>query len=291
MMKFLVCLACTSLFAGALGAAETPESIDLIRYSAERGNRGAALLLGLYYRDGQNVPRDDRKAAYWLERAAQLGHPHAQSLLGNLAAEGRGTARDPARAVQWWEKASLQGDAAAQLSLGRALLEGTGVAPDPARAEHWLTRAAQQDQRDAQVLLGRLYQNGFWGAQNLGRGREWLERAAARGQIDAIRLLEFDMDIDSDPESQRLRADTLRHRAETGDTDAQYQLGLRCETGAWGERQSTPEALRWFNRAADAGHTGAMRSLQHIYEKGLHGVAPDPRVAAQWRERAAGSAR
>jgi uncharacterized protein len=68
--------------------------------------------------------------------------------------------------------------------------------------------------------------------------------------------------------------------------EAQYQLAIRYETGAWGVRRHPDQALHWFNKAAESGYKPAMHSLADIYEKGLLGVKQDPKLAAQWREKA-----
>lgn len=51
-------------------------------------------------------------------------------------------------------------------------------------------------------------------------------------------------------------------------------------------RRHPEQALYWFNRAAEKGYKPAMRRLADIYEKGLLGMKPDPKLATQWRERA-----
>ena len=55
---------------------------------------------------------------------------------------------------------------------------------------------------------------------------------------------------------------------------------------AWGVGQNSAKALYWFNQAANNGHRLAAKSLAHIYEKGLMGVAPDAKLAEEWRTRA-----
>ena len=50
------------------------------------------------------------------------------------------------------------------------------------------------------------------------------------------------------PSAQEL-AD-LRARAEAGATEAQYSLGVRCDTGL-GVPQDTAEAVRWHRRVAE----------------------------------------
>ena len=74
-------------------------------------------------------------------------------------------------------------------------------------------------------------------------------------------------------------------KALSGDPDAQYELGLRYETGAWGVEQDGKTAVLWLTRAAEGGHRLAMQALAHIHEKGLFGVPPDVATARAWNEK------
>lgn len=47
------------------------------------------------------------------------------------------------------------------------------------------------------------------------------------------------------------------------------------------------EARRWYERAAEAGHVGAMRALAEKLHYGAFGTPPEPRLAGVWRARAA----
>jgi TPR repeat protein len=58
--------------------AETPAEIAAITNTTERGNQGARSLLGLIYREGHGVPRDARKAFYWIDRSAHARQPYSQ---------------------------------------------------------------------------------------------------------------------------------------------------------------------------------------------------------------------
>lgn len=53
--------------------------------AARSGDTRAYFNLGWMYFNGRGVPRDDRAAAYWLQRAASHGVPQAQNLLRLLA--------------------------------------------------------------------------------------------------------------------------------------------------------------------------------------------------------------
>lgn len=48
------------------------------------------------------------------------------------------------------------------------------------------------------------------------------------------------------------------------------------------EKLDHEKALYWFRKAAENGNVMAMKSLAHIYAKGLDGVVADPKTAAFW---------
>jgi len=69
-------------------------------------------------------------------------------------------------------------------------------------------------------------------------------------------------------------------RAEQGDAEAQYVLGVSYNTGK-DTTQDYGAAARWFRKAAEQGHTPAMYSLGLLYQTGL-GVPQDYVEAHKW---------
>lgn len=55
---------------------------------------------------------------------------------------------------------------------------------------------------------------------------------------------------------EELQLNSLKARAEEGDTEAQFDIGMRYYLGD-GTPQDMPRAAEWFERAANGGHTGA----------------------------------
>lgn len=70
----------------------------------------------------------------------------------------------------------------------------------------------------------------------------------------------------------------LQPLAARGDVQAQYYLGL-----SYGY---SPEAAKWFRKAAEQGHAKAQYFLYSLYRDGL-GVAQDPIEASKWLHKAA----
>ena len=85
------------------------------------------------------------------------------------------------------------------------------------------------------------------------------------------------------PSAQEL-AD-LRALAEAGDTEAQYNLGLRYANGD-GVSQDDAVAVTWYRLAAEQGHARAQITLGAMYDAG-RGVPRDDAEAVRWYRLAA----
>jgi len=72
----------------------------------------------------------------------------------------------------------------------------------------------------------------------------------------------------------------LRKRADQGDPDAQYVLGVRYHNGE-GVLRDDSQAVEWYQRAANQGYVPAQSALGAYYEAG-HGVAQDFSKAYFW---------
>lgn len=91
----------------------------------------------------------------------------------------------------------------------------------------------------------------------------------------------------------------LRHRAEQGDAQAQYELGFRHSFSTGGRRlnlitgrfcRETPrndaEAMRWYRKAAEQQYPEAQFALGHMYAAG-RGVPQNDAEATKWYRLAA----
>jgi len=73
--------------------------------------------------------------------------------------------------------------------------------------------------------------------------------------------------LTSGAQAQTPEIDALRARAEQGDANAQFNLGVMYANGR-GVPQDDAAAVRWFRLAADQGNAGAQHNLGFMYGTG-----------------------
>jgi len=150
--------------------------------AAEKGHAEAQFSLGTACLKGFGVPKNERNAMRWYQRAAAQDHAKAQfnlaclyQLFGGFGDHGGDStlstdgASDPlpggetlelpmgdgdTTAAYWYRKAAELGHAAAQFNLGCMCEDGVGVRASDAEAAHWYRQAAEQGHVKAQFNLG-----------------------------------------------------------------------------------------------------------------------------------------
>ncbi len=202
-------------------------------------------MLGLAYRSGRGVGRDDAVAVSWFRQAADKGHGDAQFMLGLAALRGIGTANDPAAARTWFEKAAAQGLAGAEYHLGVMNAAGLGGARDDAAALAWLTKAAAQNHPEAQFALAEAHTNGRGTSVDHAWAARWYGKAAEQGVVRA-----------------------------------QYMVGVAYATGL-GLPKDLRVSARWLTLAALRGDEDAVR-LRDAVNARLEGR--DREAAAAWAQ-------
>ncbi len=85
------------------------EAFKILTSLAKQGETEAQYRLASFYRNGQGVDNDDKKAYFWIKEAARRDHAKAQYNLGIIYLSGRGVAQNPHLARKWLERAAEQG--------------------------------------------------------------------------------------------------------------------------------------------------------------------------------------
>lgn len=262
------------LLEGRGGPQDVAGAVDWLTKAVAQNDLAATTLLArAWLSDLPGLPRDPRKAAVLLTRAAPRGDPEAQYLLGLLLRAGEGVPRDPATAATWFLAAAEGGHAEAQLTLALAqLAPGPDQAVDTGMA--WLNEAAAQGLPQAQWHLAQQLETNGQPAEAL----RWLRRAAEAGHVLAQRDLGTRY-LDGDaPQDAQEALRWLTEAARAGDAGAMHNLGLSYARGA-GLPQDLAQARDWLSRAAQYGLGRSMVVLGQLTESG---VGPDtPESAAK----------
>ncbi|KAJ3124773.1 Serine/threonine-protein kinase edr1 [Nowakowskiella sp. JEL0407] len=196
------------------------------RKAAYDGELLAQYQLGVYYRNGYGVTKDEAEAVKWCTKAADQGLSNAQDNLGVLYQKGYGVRKNDVEAFKWFSKAADQGNANSQFALGVCYKNGFGIKKDCKEAVKWYRKAAEQEYAIAEVNLAICYETGLGVEKDSIQAVNWYSKAAHRG--NAI---------------------------------AQYALGVIYERGVGVEKDDI-ESMNWYSKSAEQGHKQAKAKLK-----------------------------
>lgn len=225
-------------------------------------NNLASMLLSGTANGGKPAPAE---AVEMFQRAARQGHPVAQYNLGLLYRDGSGVAKDEARAAEYFTLAAAQGNVAAQKWVDDrkkmeewAQLEARAAAGDADA----LYAIAESDEEldDGTDEAYSVIQSSYQEALNA-----YLPEARA-GNAHAMRRV-AGMYYDGRGTKRDLALAFVNYQgaASAGDAFAQYMLGRMLEKGQ-GVAANKAEAIRQYQRSARQGETAAQKKLQELGE-------------------------
>ena len=156
---------------------------------AKQGDAISQYNAGVYYNNGDGVPRDRVQSLYWYRKAAEQGYLNAEYRLGEMYHAGVIVAKDDLEAFKWFSKAANQGHTQAQYNVGHFYEKGYGVTRDMKMALYWYRSAGAQGYAMAQFNVGHCYANGLGVAKDHMQAVSWYRRAAMQGDAIAQRIL------------------------------------------------------------------------------------------------------
>jgi len=116
--------------------AEIVEGLKWLAEAAQRGDAEAARMSAWYYQK-----RDEAKAFYWWNRAADLGSSEAQWKMVERCRSGLGTRPNETEAFRWCRKLAEGGDVRAMKEVAASYESGRGCTKDYGEAKRWYERA------------------------------------------------------------------------------------------------------------------------------------------------------
>ena len=199
-------------------------SFKWYRKAAENGHVIAQRTLGIMYKDGTGVTKDDGKAFKWFLEAAKKGDVVSQGYTGYFYAKGLGVGKDEATAFKWFNLAAERGDAFSQYCLAVCYDNGIGVEGDDDKAFFYFGLAADQGIKDGQEWFA----SKNFERQNFEQAFKWFYKAALQGS-----------------------------------TFSQTMLGTMYEDGV-GTKKDVSSAINWYRIAAQNGEKEAQKRLQKL---------------------------
>jgi len=247
-------------------------------YAAWRNDLHAMAVLADHYLVGVDLPRDSRKALYWLNRIVQQGvgilrpgeriRQEGQILTGGIYARA---SEHGAFSVC---KVVLKDRHGVQLLLFPAAFDRPPVALDPVQL---LQEAAQAGK--AEPFTHAAVKTGDFLAQE----HTYIDLLPIT--IDEIHCYRTYLgQVFRGAEFQPSAFDLLVRQAEAGDATAQYDLAQLYLHGdrAWEVEQSTAEAVQQLTAASNLGHGLAAYHLALICREGADGIEANPQLSLEW---------
>lgn len=114
-----------------------PKSLDEIQSCADQGNANCLNLLGLFYKQGLGVEKNEEKTFNLIMEAAKKELPAAEYNIGRFYMIGLGCDIDFDKAKSWLTIAADHGNQRAAYALGYMYFKGFGVAQDYKKAVSW----------------------------------------------------------------------------------------------------------------------------------------------------------
>ena len=267
-------------------AKDEKKAAELYAKAADMGNADAIVNLGICYEYGTGVTKDEKKAAELFANAADMGAANAVAILGICYEHGTGVTKDEKKAAELYAKAADMGNADAMVKLGICYEYGTGVAKDEKNAAELYAKAADMGNARAILNLGLCYDYGTGVAKDEKKAAELYAKAADMGNARAIVNLgicyEYGTGVAKD---EKKAAELYAKAADMGNARAILNLGLCYDYGT-GVAKDEKKAAELYSKAADMGNAGAIVNLGVCYEHGT-GVAKDEKKAAELYAKAA----
>ncbi len=203
--------------------------METLHRLADENNSNAQNILGVCYLTGMNVVIDEKKAAQYLNSAAEQNHTAAQRNLA-ITLENQQSA-DKEKIITLYEKAAEKDDSYALNNLAVCYLLGDGVKQNIKQAVKYFEKAVKYGDDFAMVNLADCYVVGNGVSKSDKKAFELYKQAADKGNTDGLKNA----------------ADCLMNGA--------------------GVKQDFRAAMDLYKKAADFGDTKALEKFNELSEK------------------------
>ncbi len=300
------------------GKRDLMKAAELLSQAGHQGDASGYMELAHWFLDGKLIPPNEEEGIKWLKHAAEAKDPEGMRVLGECFQYGIGVKKDFAQAGTWLGQAAEAGDELARWELGNCDADGMGTDENMFVAGRSYEMVKHLDPILKDIFGAVMYTMGFQfeefpdGTRNNLAAIDLLlplagddpnaDMDADCGNGDDQQLFE---DMPEDPAfllymmgchfdkqtevaSERLAQcrNNLFNRLEAARMRITKAI-IRHELAACYEHQkeTAPEAVAWYTKAAEQGLRKSMRALGRCYEQGI-GVTADADQAMQWYQKA-----
>jgi uncharacterized protein len=209
---------------------------------------------------GLPMPLPTKETIRWLRKLVETGDTDAMIQLGSVFIHGYNTDTNVDEGVKLFEKAGSAGNLGAYCTLAHMYETGDGVTKDSFQAVNWYEKAADKDYTFAQIDLA-----------NLLRKNDMIKDLEKSFQL-SLKVAQKSL-ADTNSIEQRCIQDEYVYVGKA------YDKGLGVAVDKF-------EAVKWYEKAAEAGKPEAQWRLGVKYDLG-DGVLKDKQKALHWYLKAA----
>ena len=250
----------------------------------------AYVVLAMVHKESEDEDvKDESKAFYYAQKAAEMGDINAYNLLGTMYELGCGVEQNYENAIKYYKLAVENGVEIAFLNLGAFYQAGIGVSQDDRKAVEYFQAGANAGNMYCLNALGMCYKNGTGVQQNYEKAFDLFLDAAYAGNFAG----ELNTGLAYD-EGEGVQEDKVEAKkwfilaASHGSSKAMVALGVYAERGIPDGEPDLETAFEWYLKAAEVGdHPFATWVVGNCYSQGLMGVKADQCTAFKWYLKAA----
>ena len=250
------------------------KAIELIKYGLDKGNDNCLFLMGRAFHFGNGIELNIKKAKEYYKDAIRecsdkIVIGKAQGNLANILWEEVDSEETKNNVINLYKESIKNGSTISMYNLGYYFDNGYNVKRDYMVAYDYYRMAAEQNHTNAQAEVGWMYEKGNGVSQDYYKSAYWYDLAAKNNHLVAmINLGNHYMNgngVECNKEkgfSLYMKAYALRKNDESVST-LLYLIANSYEFGN-GVSKDCQEALRWYERARDAGDPDAQLCIDRL---------------------------
>ena len=263
--------------------ADSVKSVEYYRRAADLGHGEAMCYLGDFYRIGQFLPKDGKKAFEYYAMADSVGEEIGTYYVARSYLEGCGVDIDSVAAIPYLKVAAASKVGKAAYLLAEFYNYGKAGLPQiEDSATHYYLMAHENGSGEASYYIG----SQLIRENHPKEAIQYLYTGARRGNYDCMVLFALceqeGLGMEANPEDAYVILENVTRRVDNA--AAYYYLGMARLNGV-GCKQSETLGKLYIDTAAMLGYVRAMTILGVCYLEG-YGCAPDTAEAIRWYQKA-----